>query len=58
MPTALVRLDAKQLTDVPITLHSRNTKNKEVSIVLRFVVPGFIVGVGWQTRLCEVSSEP
>jgi hypothetical protein len=38
MPTAPSRSDAKQLTDVAITLRSRNTKNKEVNIMLRFAV--------------------
>jgi hypothetical protein len=32
------RPDAKQLIDVAITLRSRNTKNKEVNIMLRFAV--------------------
>jgi hypothetical protein len=36
--TAPSRSDAKQLTDVAITLCSRNTKNKEVNIMLRFAV--------------------
>jgi len=42
MLTAAVRSDVKQLSDVPITLHSRNTKNKGVNIVLRFAVPGLL----------------
>jgi hypothetical protein len=38
MLTAPSRSDAKQLTNVAITLCSRNTKNKEVNIMLRFAV--------------------
>jgi hypothetical protein len=38
MLTAPIRSDAKQLTDVAITPHSQNAKDKEVNILLRFAV--------------------